>query len=145
MSRIGKSPIALPAGVTFTITGNDLTVKGPKGELKLTTQEFVRIEQVEQKLIVTVEKPEQSFQRACWGLSRALVANMVQGVAEGFKKSLEIIGVGYKFEIASPTKLILSVGFSHKVEMVTPKGITVTADTEVKNTVHITGIDKQLV
>ncbi len=145
MSRIGKSPIALPAGVTLTINGNDLTVKGPKGELRYTKMDFVHLEQADNKITFTVEKATESFQRAVWGLSRALVANMVQGVSEGFKKSLEVIGVGYKFEVTSPTKLTLAVGFSHKVVMDTPAGITVTADTELKNTIHITGIDKQLV
>jgi len=145
MSRIGKSPIALPAGVTVTIAGDVITVKGPKGELSYTKQSFVSVEQSEGKLVLTVANPEQSSQKASWGLTRALIANMVLGVAEGFKKSLEIIGVGYKFEVTSPTKLTLAVGFSHKVVMDTPKGITVAADTELKNVIHITGIDKQLV
>lgn len=145
MSRIGKSPIALPAGVTVTIAGDVLTVKGPKGELTYTKQDFVAIEQNEGKLTFMVAKPEEAFQKACWGLTRALVANMVLGVSEGFKKSLEIIGVGYKFEVAGPTKLNLAVGFSHKVTMEAPKGITITADAELKNTIHIAGVDKQLV
>jgi len=80
-----------------------------------------------------------------WGLTRALVANMVVGVSEGYKKSLEIQGVGYKFEVASPTKIVLAVGFSHKVDIMAPAGITVAMDEKEKNIVHITGIDKQQV
>lgn len=88
---------------------------------------------------------ESAQDRAFWGLSRALIANMVVGVADGYKKSLEIQGVGYKFEITSPQKLTLSVGFSHKVFMDAPAGITITADAKEKNIIHLSGIDKQQV
>ena len=145
MSRIGKSPIALPSGVTLSINGNVLVVKGPKGELTYTKMDFVHVAQADGKITFSIENAEESLQRACWGLTRALVANMVHGVSEGFKKSLEIIGVGYKFEVAGPSKLNLAVGFSHKVTMDAPAGITVSADAEQKNIIHISGIDKQLV
>lgn len=94
---------------------------------------------------VTITDATNAQQKAFWGLTRALVANMVEGVAQGFKKSLEIIGVGYKFEITSATMITLSVGFSHKVQLEIPKGVSVTADAKEKNIIHIEGIDKQLV
>ncbi len=98
-----------------------------------------------QELHVVVADPENAQDRAFWGLTRALVANMVVGVSDGYKKSLEIQGVGYKFEVTSPQKITLSVGFSHKVFMDAPAGVTVAADPKEKNVIHITGIDKQQV
>lgn len=127
------------------IDGTNLTVTGSKGELRYVLEDHVSLEQTENTLAVKVEDETNAEQRAKWGLTRALVANMVVGVSEGYKKSLEILGVGYKFEVASPTKLVLSVGFSHKVDLVTPSGITVSPDANEKNMIHITGIDKQQV
>ena len=120
-------------------------MKGSKGELSLTLQDCVTATLEGDVLVVGVKNPDEKEQKAFWGLSRALVANMVEGVAQGFKKSLEIQGVGYKFEITSPTKLTLSVGFSHKVILDTPKGITITPDEKEKNVIHVSGIDKQQV
>ena len=94
---------------------------------------------------VSIADENSAQMKALWGLTRACVANNVQGVAEGFKKSLEIQGVGYKFEVSSPTKLILSVGFSHKVNLACPEGVTVAADASEKNVIHVSGIDKQQV
>ena len=125
--------------------GKKIAVKGPKGELSFVLQDCVTVTLEEGELIVSVANTDEKEQKAFWGLTRALVANMVQGVAEGFKKSLEIQGVGYKFEITSPTKLTLSVGFSHKVVLDAPKGITISPDEKEKNIIHISGIDKQQV
>lgn len=97
------------------------------------------------EIVVSVASPDNKEDRAFWGLSRALIANMIVGVSEGYKKALEIQGVGYKFEITSPTKLTLAVGFSHKVVLDTPKGVTVSPDEKEKNIIHISGIDKQQV
>ncbi len=96
-------------------------------------------------LVVSVAQIDNSQDRAFWGLTRALVANMVLGVSQGYTKTLEIQGVGYKFEINSPTKLTLAVGFSHKVVLDAPKGVVVTAHEKEKNMIYISGIDKQQV
>lgn len=125
--------------------GKKIAVKGPKGELSLVLQDCITVTVEEGNLLVSVANADEKEQKAFWGLSRALLANMVQGVAEGFKKSLEIQGVGYKFEITSPTKLTLSVGFSHKVVLDAPKGVTISPDEKEKNIIHVSGIDKQQV
>lgn len=127
------------------VDGKNITVSGPKGELKHTLPECVSLAQVDNTLVVSIGDENSSTEKAMWGLTRALVSNMVIGVSEGYKKSLEVQGVGYKFELASPTKLVLAVGFSHKVDMPAPKGITVAVDEKEKNIIHITGIDKQQV
>ena len=129
----------------MSIDGKKVTVKGTKGELSLTLQESVTIIQEGNTVVVSVANMENAQERAFWGLTRALVANMVIGVSQGYSKTLEIQGVGYKFEINSPTKLTLAVGFSHKVVLDAPKGVTVTAHEKEKNMIHITGIDKQQV
>lgn len=135
----------LPSGVSVKVDGKNLTVSGPKGELKYILQDCASLEQKDNTLVVSVEHPENTSDNAMWGLTRSLVANMVTGVSEGYKKSLEIQGVGYKFEVAGPSQLTLSVGFSHKVNLPAPKGITIAADEKEKNIIHISGIDKQQV
>lgn len=127
------------------VDGKNIAVSGPKGELKYTLQDCTSLEQQDNTLVVTIANEENTQERAMWGLTRALVANMVVGVSEGYKKSLEIQGVGYKFEVASPTKIVLAVGFSHKVDLMAPAGVTLAMDEKEKNIVHITGIDKQQV
>ena len=122
-----------------------MILKGKKGELKLTLQPCVLVTQEDNTLVVSVKNQDVKEERALWGLTRALVANMVTGVTEGFKKSLEIQGVGYKFEVNSPSKITLSVGFSHKIVLDAPAGVTITADEKEKNVIHISGIDKQQV
>lgn len=137
--------MTLPTGVSVKVDGKNITISGPKGELKYTLQSCASLEQKDNTLVVSVANEANSEEKAMWGLTRALIANMVVGVSEGYKKSLEIQGVGYKFEIASPSKLVLAVGFSHKVDLPAPKGITITADEKEKNIIHISGIDKQQV
>lgn len=141
MSRIGKKPIVLPAGVEVKIDGLDLTVKGPKGELRLHFNPLVKVEKEEQNIIVSIKKLEDPKQKAMWGLTRTLIDNMVKGVTEGFQKQLEISGIGYKAS-SSGQKLTLNVGFSHPVEFAVPQGIEVKVNA---NTITIAGIDKQLV
>lgn len=131
--------------MSVKVDGKNLTVSGPKGELKYTLQDCTSLEQQDNTLTVAIADENNTQERAMWGLTRALVANMVVGVSEGYKKSLEIQGVGYKFEVASPTKIVLAVGFSHKVDIMAPVGITIAMDEKEKNIVHITGIDKQQV
>ena len=134
-------PIAIPSGVTVTVDGSTVKVKGPKGELSRTFEETmkVRIENNE----VLVERPsEEKRERALHGLTRALINNMVLGVTEGFKKTLEIVGVGYKAE-KKGKNLVVSVGYSHPVEYPEPAGITLT--TPAPTVIVIEGIDKQKV
>ena len=141
MSRIGKKPIPVPKGVDFSINGNTVKVKGPKGELThtFTPSMVVRVENDE----ILVERPnDDKNERALHGLTRALIANMVQGVTEGFKKTLEIVGVGYKAE-KKGKNLVVTVGYSHPIEYPEPSGITLT--TPAPTVIVVEGIDKQKV
>jgi large subunit ribosomal protein L6 len=139
MSRIGKMPIPVPAGVTVNIDGTSVSVKGPKGELSRTLSSEMKI-----KLdgdVLTVERPSESKRhRAYHGLTRSLLANMVEGVSKGFEKTLDIVGVGYRAE-KSGDKLILRIGFSHNVEIVPPSGITLSV--EGNNRIKVSGISKE--
>jgi large subunit ribosomal protein L6 len=142
MSRIGRLPVALPAGVTVTVAeGNVVKVKGPKGELYENINPDIKV-QVEGN-VLTVSRPsdEKKF-RALHGLSRALIANMVTGVTHGFEKTLEIVGVGYRAQ-KTGNKIVLAMGFSHPVEIEEPKGITF--DVPNPTTIVIKGLSKQAV
>jgi large subunit ribosomal protein L6 len=141
MSRIGKKAIAVPSGVTVTLNGQTVTVKGPKGELSWTVVDEITIAQDNGELTLTPRDDSQRS-RAMWGLSRTLVANMVEGVSKGFEKSLELVGVGYRAAMKGNV-LSLQLGFSHDVDIPPPPGITFSSgkQTEVK----ISGIDKQAV
>ena len=141
MSRIGRQPISVPEGVTVSVATGRVTVNGPKGELN---QELSpRIEVVEQDGTLTVKRPtDRGPDRALHGLTRSLVANMVQGVTDGFEKRLEIQGVGYRAKLAGKA-LELSVGYSHPVTIQAPEGIEF--DVPQPTEVIVRGIDKQLV
>jgi len=142
MSRIGKLPVAIPSGVTVDIKDGLVTVKGPKGELSEQIHKAVKVEITDGKVICTRtidDKPTRSLH----GLTRKLIANMVEGVSKGYEIKLEIIGVGYKAQ-ASGSKLNLALGFSHPVEFIAPKGVMFDLDKEKKNIVIITGINKQV-
>lgn len=142
MSRIGKKPIAIPAKVTVNIQNQDVTVKGPKGELKLTVHPDMTVKQDGGNLIV--ERPtDQRQHRALHGLTRALLANNVNGVANGFRKTLKIEGVGYNGDVRG-TDLVMKLGFSHEVVINPPSGITFAAE-EKGTLIHIDGVDRQLV
>jgi large subunit ribosomal protein L6 len=141
MSRIGKKPVALPKNVTATLDGNRITVKGPKGELARTLHPAMQIAVQDGNVVVTRPSDENEH-KALHGLTRTLVANMVEGVTTGFSKQLEIVGVGYKAE-ARPYGLQLALGFSHPVEYRAPKGIKLTAPQPT--TVVIEGADKEVV
>jgi large subunit ribosomal protein L6 len=141
MSRIGKRPIDIPAGVTVTVDSGRVTVHGPKGELRQVVPQRMQIEQAEGA--VTVTRPtERGEDRALHGLTRTLIANMVEGVTQGFEKRLEIQGVGYRATLAG-SNLELQVGFSHPVRIVPREGISfeVPAPTQIV----VRGIDKQVV
>lgn len=141
MSRIGKKPVALPKGVTATVEGQTVKVKGPKGELKVTLAPEVEVSLGANGVSV---QPRQNMERApaMWGLSRSLVNNLVVGVTTGFSSKLEIQGVGYRAAVQGKN-LNLQLGFSHDVAYPIPSGIAITAEKPTMLT--ITGIDKQLV
>jgi large subunit ribosomal protein L6 len=141
MSRIGRAPIPVPDGVTVEIAGQKVTVTGPKGELRHTVVEPIRIAQEDGNLVVT-RPTDRGPHRALHGLSRSLVANMVEGVSNGFERNLEIVGVGYRAQLKGRS-LEMAVGYSHPVTIDPPEGISfeVPAPTQVV----VRGIDKQAV
>jgi len=141
MSRIGKKPVVIPAGVTATVEGNTITVKGPKGEVKENFHPNVTVK-VEGAEIIVERSSDDKFDRALHGLTRALINNMVDGVTKGFQKELEINGVGYRASMSNKD-LVLNVGFSHEVKMVLPEGLS--AEVPAQNKIIIKGIDKQAV
>ncbi|MGL5079907.1 MAG: 50S ribosomal protein L6 [Microcoleaceae cyanobacterium] len=141
MSRIGKRPIPVPSKVTLTIDGQQVKVKGPKGELSRELPAEVLVEQAGEMVTIT-RRDESRPARQRHGLSRTLVANMVEGVSKGFEKRLEIQGVGYRAQVQG-RNLILNVGYSKPVEMKPPEGITLAV--EGNTNVIVTGIDKEIV
>ena len=141
MSRIGKRPVPVTKGVTVTVEGNTVKVKGPKGELARTLPAEMSVALANDE--VTVTRPsDEPRHKALHGLSRSLVANMVEGVSKGFQKQLDIVGVGYKAE-TRPYGLQLALGFSHPVEYRAPKGIKLTAPTPTS--IVVDGADKEVV
>ena len=141
MSRIGKAPITVPSGVEVTISGQNISVKGPKGTLSRTIPGDIVVRKEESTLVV--ERPNDERQnRALHGLSRTLINNMVIGVTDGFAKELEIVGVGYRAE-AQGQNLRLALGFSHPVTVPAPEGITFEIPAQTR--VIVKGIDKELV
>jgi large subunit ribosomal protein L6 len=141
MSRIGKSPIPLPSGVNVSISPGRVMVNGPLGELAQQLPQRIAVEQQEDQIVVT-RPTERGQDRALHGLTRSLVANMVEGVTKGFEKTLEIQGVGYRAALRG-TSLELNVGFSHSVSINPPQGITF--DVPQPTVVIVKGIDKQQV
>jgi len=141
MSRIGKKPIVVPNGVTVTIDGQTVTVKGPKGQLAWTVADEVVVK-LENGEVNLTPRDESTRARAMWGLSRTLLGNMVHGVSEGFEQTLELVGVGYRAALKGQA-LSLQLGFSHDVDVAPPEGVSfaVPKQTEIK----ISGIDKQAV
>lgn len=142
MSRVGKKPIIIPSGVTVEQKDETLTVTGPKGTLTLPIHPKVTISLNGSEAVVSVKKEQDKKERALWGLFRALVQNLVDGVTKGFEKKLEINGVGFKVALQGTHKLVMSLGFSHPVEVDVPKDLAVSVE---KNLITISGADKQLV
>ena len=141
MSRIGRMPVNVPAGVEIVTEEGYVTVKGPKGELKQHINKNMQIKMEDG--VLTVARPDDTKEmKAMHGLTRKLISNMVIGVSEGFTKTLEIVGVGYRASKANNV-LTLNVGYSHPVDMTDPDGIT--TEVEGTNKIHVKGIDKQLV
>lgn len=141
MSRIGRMPIAIPAGVEVKLDGNTVTVKGPKGTLSRTVHQNMKVEVAGDEILVT--RPNDNKEnRSLHGLTRTLIANMVEGVTNGFSKELEVNGVGYRAQ-KQGNDLVLTIGYSHNVVMPAPEGISI--DVPTPNKVVISGADKQKV
>ncbi|AIE82546.1 MULTISPECIES: 50S ribosomal protein L6 [Actinotignum] len=141
MSRIGRLPIAIPGGVDVSVSGQDVTVKGPKGQLALSVAEPIAVNVDDNTVLVTRPNDERES-RSLHGLTRTLVANMIEGVTNGYTKAMEIVGTGYRV-VAKGSDLEFSLGYSHTILFEAPEGITFTVTTPTKFTVS--GIDKQLV
>jgi large subunit ribosomal protein L6 len=141
MSRIGRLPIDIPAGVTVAIDGQHVSVKGPKGELELTVKEPIEARLVENQVLVTRPDDERAS-RSLHGLSRTLIQNLIIGVTEGYEKKLEVVGTGYR--LASQGQSVeFALGYSHPITVAPPAGITFTV--EGNNKLTVSGIDKQAV
>ncbi len=140
MSRIGKLPIEIPPGVEVTQAGAEVTVKGPKGTLCKVLPGEIKIQIEENQVVVT--RPEDKRYKSLHGLTRTLVANMIEGVTKGFQKNLEIVGVGYRAALQG-NKLVLQLGYSHPVEFIPPAGIEIEVPSATK--ISIKGIDKEQV
>jgi large subunit ribosomal protein L6 len=141
MSRVGKKPVPVPSGVTATVTGQTVKMKGSKGELQFVVPNLVDVSFADGAVSVQ-PKNQTKAARSLWGTSRAQVANLVEGVSKGFEKKLEITGVGYRAAMAGKA-LKLSLGYSHDIEYEIPAGITIT--TPKPTEIVITGIDRQVV
>ncbi len=145
MSRIGKKPIPIPDKVSINIDGQDVAVKGPKGELSFTVHPEISVAQEDGSVVVTRPSDEREH-RSLHGLTRALLANMVQGVSEGYTKALTVEGVGYSGELRGKD-LAMKLGFSHEVVVTPPEGISFEVERVNANTFHlrVKGVDKQMV
>lgn len=142
MSRVGRMPVEIPGGVSVVIKGTHISIKGPKGELSHTFPPVIEIKKEEEGVVVNPVSDEQ-FSRAMHGTARAVIQNMVIGVSDGFEKFLEIHGVGYRAEMKGKN-IVLSVGYSHTIEMVAPEGTTFEV-LDRNNLIRVAGIDKQVV
>lgn len=141
MSRIGKKPVVIPKGVTITLSGHDMKVKGPKGELQCNLNSAMKIEVKENEVIVT-RPNDLKENKALHGLTRALIQNMVNGVTSGYEKVLDIVGVGYRAELKGKN-LLLNIGYSHPIYFMPPDVIALETPTQTQ--IKISGIDRQLV
>ena len=141
MSRVGRKPVEIPAGVTVTLNGNTVTVKGPKGELTRTFHSDIEIK-VEDNIVVVNRPSDEKLHRSLHGTTRAIISNMVEGVSKGFERNLELIGVGYRAQ-KQGKKLVLNVGYSHPVEIEPEEGIEIEVPANTK--ISIKGTDKERV
>jgi large subunit ribosomal protein L6 len=141
MSRVGKKPIEAPKGVSFTVKGQDVGVKGPKGELSFRVPDDIAVA-MDNGVVTVNPRHDNPRARAQWGMSRAILANLAKGVADGFERTLELTGVGYRAAMQG-TKLQLQLGFSHDVIYDPPQGVKI--ETPKQTEIKISGIDKQLV
>jgi large subunit ribosomal protein L6 len=141
MSRIGKKPVPVPTGVTVNLSGQNISVKGPKGELKLALVEHV-LAKLEDGKVAVNPRDQTKLARSCWGMSRTMISNMIKGVTQGYSRQLEINGVGYRAN-AQGKVLQLNLGYSHDVNYAIPEGIEI--KTPKPTEIVISGIDKQRV
>ena len=141
MSRIGKKAISIPSGVTVTLQGQTVTVKGPKGQLAWTVSDEIEVKQ-EGTELTFVPRNDSQRARGMWGLSRTLIGNMVEGVTKGYEETLELVGVGYRAAMKGQA-LSMQLGFSHDVDIPPPAGIAFAVPKQTE--VRVSGIDKQLV
>ena len=141
MSRIGNRKLVIPAGVTVTIDGNTVTVKGPKGELTNEFNKLIKIEQVDNEIICSRDN-DAIFTKSIHGTTNSLIENMIVGVSQGYTKELEAVGVGYRFAVAG-NKITVTAGYSHPVIVEVPAGLSV--ESKVNTELTISGIDKQKV
>ncbi|MEC7763291.1 MAG: 50S ribosomal protein L6 [Pseudomonadota bacterium] len=141
MSRIGKKPVEIPSGVTASLSGQTVEVKGPKGTRTFTATDDVTIK-IEDNIVSVEPRGKSKRARQQWGMSRTMVANMITGVSDGFKKELEITGVGYRAQMQGNT-LKLNLGYSHDVDFEAPEGVTITAPKQTE--IVVEGNDQQLV
>ena len=144
MSRIGKKPVPVPSGVTATVAGQTVKIKGAKGELSFTLPEEVKVEKTAAGVEVT-PREETKRARAMWGMSRTMVQNLINGVTEGYSHTLEIHGVGFKASMKGKDQLTMSIGFSHDVVHKIPAGVEVKVGGAKSEVVTVTGINRQLV
>ena len=144
MSRIGKKPVAVPSGVTATVAGQQVKMKGPKGELSFTLPDDLKVEKTASGIEVE-PRDETKKARSMWGMSRTQVANLIKGVTEGYSQTLEIQGVGYRAAMKGKDQLQLQIGFSHEVLHKVPAGIEVKVAGAKQEIIIVSGIDKQKV
>ena len=143
MSRIGKLPVVVPSGVDVTVESSTVTVKGPKGTLSHTVAAPITVDRADDGALEVKRPDDERNSRSLHGLTRTLIANMVTGVADGYEKKLEIVGVGYRVLSKGPTQLEFQLGYSHSITFNAPDGITFTVDGPTR--LGVQGIDKQLV
>ncbi len=141
MSKIGQLPIAIPSGVTLEINGGTVNISGPKGKLEVNFKKDLLDVKIEEGNVVVSPKKESKIARSVWGTTRMLISNNIKGVTEGWKKQLELVGTGYRSEVQG-NKLVLTVGYSHPVNIEAPEGITFKVE---KSVINVDGIDKQVV
>lgn len=144
MSRIGKKPVSVPDKVTATVDGQNVKAKGPKGELEFTCPDDVIVEMTDGKIVVT-PKDDSKKSRSMWGMCRTMVQNLIVGVTQGYTRTLEIQGVGYRAAMKGKDILQLSLGYSHEVLHKVPSGIEVVVGGAKQDIITVTGINKQLV
>ena len=144
MSRIGKKPVPVPSGVTATVDGQTVKMKGSKGELSFTAPDQIKVEKTAAGIEIN-PRDESKLARSMWGMSRTQVANLIKGVTDGYSTTLEIQGVGYRAAMKGKDALQLQVGFSHEVVHQIPKGVEVKVAGAKQEIITVSGIDKQLV
>lgn len=144
MSRIGKKPVTIPSGVTATVSGQNVKMKGPKGELSFTAPESIKVEQTAAGIEVS-PRDETQKARSMWGMSRTQIVNLIDGVTKGYSHTLEIQGVGFKAAMKGKDQLQMQVGFSHDILHTIPAGVEVKVSGAKQEIITVTGIDKQKV